>query len=234
MACDQHGAEHLGRVVAERPGEAARCLHSAEQRPGEAIRKRRVLVGDKLALPGPVFRRAVVRIAVPCRRRATRNTARRRAERRHAGSARRCRGPSGRRACGGGWNKVRSSCCVRRWSNDSAGDGERRDGEAKLVVIRRPALFQLRLPFVLGERIGIAEIGTKQALIYRSHANDRSRANDRALTSRLRISTAVAPAAPRACRCASAGAGRTKTLLRSRRTSRATARIHVASPSPHS
>lgn len=44
MACDQHGAEHLGRVVAERPGEAARCLHSAEQWPGEAIRKRRMLV----------------------------------------------------------------------------------------------------------------------------------------------------------------------------------------------
>lgn len=233
MACDQHGAEHLGRVVAERPGEAARCLHSAEQRPGEAIRKRRVLVGDKLALPGPVFRRAVVRIAVPCRRRATRNTARRRAERCHAGSARRCRAPSGRRACGGGWNKARSSCCVRRWSNDSAGDGERRDGEAKLVVIRRPALFQLRLPFVLGERIGIAEIGTKQALIYRSHANDRSRQRSRAHIPSSDFDRG-GTGGTEGLSLRKRGCGRTKTLLRSRRTSRATARIHVASPSPHS
>jgi hypothetical protein len=90
------------------------------------------------------------------------------------------------------------------------------------VAIRRPALFQLHLPFVLEERIGIAEIGAKQVLTLRLYANGGIIANDRALTSRLRISIAVAPAAPTACLCASAGAGRTKTLLRSLQTSRET------------
>jgi hypothetical protein len=41
------------------------------------------------------------------------------------------------------------------------------------VAIRRPALFQLHLPFVLEERIGIAEIGAKQVLTLRLYANDR-------------------------------------------------------------
>jgi hypothetical protein len=48
------------------------------------------------------------------------------------------------------------------------------------VAIRHPALFQLHLPFVLEERIGIAEIGAKQVLRIRSYANERSRRRSRA------------------------------------------------------
>ncbi|MET4328305.1 hypothetical protein ABIB80_004134 [Bradyrhizobium sp. i1.15.2] len=50
---------------------------------------------------------------------------------------------------------------------------------AELLAIRHPALFQLRPPFVLEERIGIAEIDAKQILTFRLHTNERSRQRSR-------------------------------------------------------
>ncbi|QAU47204.1 hypothetical protein EAS56_14125 [Bradyrhizobium guangzhouense] len=41
------------------------------------------------------------------------------------------------------------------------------------VVVRSPSLFQLRPHFVLGERIGIGEIGADQILTNHLHANEK-------------------------------------------------------------
>ncbi|WP_210168179.1 hypothetical protein [Bradyrhizobium sp. LTSP849] len=54
-------------------------------------------------------------------------------------------------------------------SDDSAGRAERRDAAGELLAVRRPALFQLRLHFVLKERIGIDEIGAEQLLTIGLH-----------------------------------------------------------------
>lgn len=163
MACDQRRAEHLGLVVAISPGEAARAFLPAEQRPDEAICEPRVLTGGELALPGPVAE--LVRAARP----EVRPIA---AARRRAGSRRRCRGLSRRRACGCGWNKGRSSW-VAPAAATIAPDTESVETEsAAALAAGRPALFQLRFHFVLAERIGIAEIGAEQVLTNRSHANE--------------------------------------------------------------
>jgi hypothetical protein len=73
----------------------------------------------------------------------------------------------------------------------------------------------------------------KQPLTIRLHANERTIATERSITSCRLMSIAATPAAPTTCLCASADADRTKTLLRSRRTSRETSthpgRVSLAS-----
>ncbi|MGY0574068.1 hypothetical protein ACTGJ9_025815 [Bradyrhizobium sp. RDM12] len=49
-------------------------------------------------------------------------------------------------------------------SEDSAVRGERRAGHAQCVALHRPSLFQLRLHFVLEERIGVEQISATQDL----------------------------------------------------------------------
>ena len=57
VPADQCGSEDLGLVIGKRPRKSTRDFLSAEKRPDKRIGKICVLIGGKMALPGPLAHR---------------------------------------------------------------------------------------------------------------------------------------------------------------------------------